>query len=358
MKKSKIITLLLLIAIMMTCFPIGTLQAKQKVHLSKTKLTITSGEEKEISLVNLKKKKNATWESSDTSVVVVEANEEKAENGKFAIIKAVGKEGTATITATVNKKKYKCTVKVKPVTIKDLRKQFLEEGEEAVRSQVLLESSVFETEYTGHCEDFDSDLRPRPLVETTGKYKTELLTINNTSKYNLACNIEISEIDSKGVTLNSGQTQVLVEAGKSSFMVIDEYHLDATGIQVKYALDHVNLIDYTPCEAEIDVEFEGQDEWGWDGNFIIRNNSQYDVNNLRILLSLKKGGKTVSVFEYRGRLKPNEATRKSFLMYFQDAVRIEDEEGNIISYDYVYKPIFDYDEIDVQYCCGEYETIA
>ena len=76
-------------------------QAAQKVKLNKSKITLYTGKTYKLKMSGTKSK--VTWKSSDKSVAKVD------KNGKVTA-KKVGK---ATITATVNKKKYKCKVTVK-----------------------------------------------------------------------------------------------------------------------------------------------------------------------------------------------------------------------------------------------------
>ena len=81
--------------------PVTTAQAAAKVSLSATKKTLNVGKSFTLKLKNASGK--VTWKSSKKSVATVSAK------GK---VKAVA-EGSATITATNNKKTYKCKVTVK-----------------------------------------------------------------------------------------------------------------------------------------------------------------------------------------------------------------------------------------------------
>ena len=79
--------------------------ATKKVKISQTKITLTIGKTKTLSLknVNKSKKKKIKWTSSKKSVATV------SKSGKVKAKKA----GTATITAKLGKKKYRCKVTVK-----------------------------------------------------------------------------------------------------------------------------------------------------------------------------------------------------------------------------------------------------
>lgn len=84
------------------CRPIRNVNAaSSKVKLNKTSATMTKGKTLQLKLTGAKKK--PTWKSSKPSVASV------SKNGK---VKAK-KTGKATITATLNKKKYKCKITVK-----------------------------------------------------------------------------------------------------------------------------------------------------------------------------------------------------------------------------------------------------
>lgn len=76
----------------------------KNMKLSKEKLTMTPGQSQKIKLMGAKKK--VTWKSSNSKVASVKNGRIKAKN--------IGK---ATITATVEKKKYKCKVTVKAGSI-------------------------------------------------------------------------------------------------------------------------------------------------------------------------------------------------------------------------------------------------
>ena len=78
-----------------------TVASAAAVKISSTKLTLTVGQSKTLSLKN--NKKAITWSSSKKSVVTVSSK------GKVTAKKA----GTATITAKVGSKKYTCKVTVK-----------------------------------------------------------------------------------------------------------------------------------------------------------------------------------------------------------------------------------------------------
>ncbi len=74
--------------------------------LSKKSLSLNAGKTGTITLNNIVSSKKVTWKSSKTSIATVKAGK----NGKVII--TAKKKGTATITATYNKKKYTCKVKV------------------------------------------------------------------------------------------------------------------------------------------------------------------------------------------------------------------------------------------------------
>ena len=106
MKKSvsKLVTALLLALAICVTGVIGneaSVDAKTKVKISNTRITLTVGQSKTLKVKGTKKKPK--WSSSKKSVATV------SKKGKVVAKKA----GSATITAKIGKKKYKCKVTVK-----------------------------------------------------------------------------------------------------------------------------------------------------------------------------------------------------------------------------------------------------
>lgn len=106
MKKSfsKLVTALLLALAICVTGVIGnesSVDAKTKIKISNTKITLTVGQSKTLKVKGTKKK--AKWSSGKKSVATV------SKKGKVVAKKA----GNATITAKIGKKKYKCKVTVK-----------------------------------------------------------------------------------------------------------------------------------------------------------------------------------------------------------------------------------------------------
>lgn len=81
--------------------PISVVEAA--VKLNKTSATVLLGETVQLKMKGISSKKTVTWKSSNTKVATVSST------GLVSTIKS----GTVTISAKVNKKTYKCTVKVK-----------------------------------------------------------------------------------------------------------------------------------------------------------------------------------------------------------------------------------------------------
>ena len=109
MKKiTKLFSVLLAVAVLLVSLPIQAEAAT--VKLNKTKVTIYVGKTLTLKLTGTSKK--ATWTSSNKKVATVSSK------GKVT----AKKEGTATITAKVGKKSYKCKVTVKKPYISDTKK--------------------------------------------------------------------------------------------------------------------------------------------------------------------------------------------------------------------------------------------
>ncbi len=105
------------LALMMvfSIFPATQVNAATKPKLSKTKVTMTVGQSKKLTVKGISKKqaKRIKWKSSSKKVVTV------TKTGKIKARKA----GKATITAKVGKKKLKCKVTVKKKNKKSTKKK-------------------------------------------------------------------------------------------------------------------------------------------------------------------------------------------------------------------------------------------
>lgn len=106
-----ILTLMMVFSI----FPATQVNAATKPKLSKTKITMTVGHSKKLTVKGISKKqsKRIKWKSSSKKVVTV------TKTGKIKARKA----GKATITAKVGKKKLKCKVTVKKKSKKSTKKK-------------------------------------------------------------------------------------------------------------------------------------------------------------------------------------------------------------------------------------------
>lgn len=95
---SRVMVLLLSFILILSCQNI--VEAKAKVKISNSKVTLFKGQSKTLKVKGTKKKPK--WSSSKKSVASV------SKKGKIT----AKKKGTATITAKIGKKKYKCKVTV------------------------------------------------------------------------------------------------------------------------------------------------------------------------------------------------------------------------------------------------------
>lgn len=105
--------------------------AKAKPKLNKKKITIKVGKTKKLKIKNLKGKK-VKWKTSNKSVVKIKKTKKKN------VVQLKGKKaGTATVTAKIGKKKYKCKVTVKGAKKNNSsNKGSAREQEQARREQV------------------------------------------------------------------------------------------------------------------------------------------------------------------------------------------------------------------------------
>lgn len=106
---------ILTFVMMLSILPATQVNAATKPKLSKTKITMTVGQSKKLTVKGISKKqaKRIKWKSSSKKVVTV------TKTGKIKARKA----GKATITAKVGKKKLKCKVTVKKKSKKSTKKK-------------------------------------------------------------------------------------------------------------------------------------------------------------------------------------------------------------------------------------------
>lgn len=103
-KKIKLFSTALIISLMMALLPAQT-EAKDKIYLNRTKITLSVGQTKKLSLIRNKKnvKKKIKW---------VSGNRKKVSVDRKGVIRALH-SGKAKITAKYQGKKYACIVVVK-----------------------------------------------------------------------------------------------------------------------------------------------------------------------------------------------------------------------------------------------------
>jgi len=118
----KIITIMLVFAMVVALAPSQTSQAAKKPKFNKTKLQLKEGKTYVLSIKNGAKKAKVSWKTSNKKVAAVTKKVAKGKNYKATIVGK--KKGSATITATykkAGKKKVtlKCKVTVKKETVVD-----------------------------------------------------------------------------------------------------------------------------------------------------------------------------------------------------------------------------------------------
>ena len=103
-KKLKLFLAAIIISVVMTLLPVQT-EAKDKIYLNRTKITLNVGQTKKLSLIRNKKnvKKKIKWVSENRKKVSVE---------RKGVVRALC-SGKAKITAKYQGKKYACIVVVK-----------------------------------------------------------------------------------------------------------------------------------------------------------------------------------------------------------------------------------------------------
>ena len=103
-KKIKLFLAAIIISVVMTLLPLQT-EAKDKIYLNRTKITLNVGQTKKLSLISNKKnvKKKVKWTSK---------NKKKVSVDRKGVVRALC-SGKAKITAKYQGKKYTCIVVVK-----------------------------------------------------------------------------------------------------------------------------------------------------------------------------------------------------------------------------------------------------
>lgn len=103
-RKIKLFLTAIIISVVMTLLPLQT-EAKDKIYLNRTKITLNVGQTKKLSLISNKKKvkKKVKWTSK---------NKKKVSVGRKGVVRALC-SGKAKITAKYQGKKYACIVVVK-----------------------------------------------------------------------------------------------------------------------------------------------------------------------------------------------------------------------------------------------------
>lgn len=103
-KKIKLFLTAIIISVVMTLLPLQT-EAKDKIYLNRTKITLNVGQTKKLSLISNKKKvkKKVKWTSK---------NKKKVSVDRKGVVRALC-SGKAKITAKYQGKKYACIVVVK-----------------------------------------------------------------------------------------------------------------------------------------------------------------------------------------------------------------------------------------------------
>lgn len=222
--KKRISLFLVVVLMLTTIVPVQKIEAKKKIKLNKTKMTMYVGDQKKLSLKG--SKGIIKWSSSNKKVASV----------NFLGYVTAKKKGSATITAKYKKKKYKCKITVKPYA--------------TIKIQPNLPSIfyTYEKDY-----DFYEDA-----------YINKVLCVLNIQKKDISCKIEYGRleikakaycedmnydgatisyklIDDNGITVSSGtlSSDYGITQGETVFLSTYVYDITKGG---KYTL---YLYDYT-----------------------------------------------------------------------------------------------------------------
>lgn len=287
--KTKVLTtikviILLIVILVTTVIPSNfnilcpeTVQAAQKVKLSKSKITIKEGDKTYLSLIIdgfqlIDNGYAIKWSSSDKNVVTV---------NKFGRIKGISK-GTATISAKFEKKTYKCKVTVKPKITKP----------------------VF------NANEAKSNITLTPVSADNTLYKV-------TSTYDLPTRVTVNYkiIDKDGVTISKSSTNVLAIPWGDTYIKIPSANNNQT-IQLSYSYAYargssISKDNYDNLMNSIQItKFEnisGKSFWGHGntGSFM------YDVYIKNTSSKKVSGSIGFLVYDDNGELLPYQANSQT-----------------------------------------------
>ena len=220
-------------------------QAAQKVKLNKSKITLYTGKTYKLKMSGTKSK--VTWKSSDKSVAKVD------KNGKVTA-KKVGK---ATITATVNKKKYKCKVTVKStIFVYETKVSMVTGGEDVIVVDFNTTGSFNNISFSSSdenvvtCKWADKD---EGWINLTAKNSgTATIKIKN-KKTNDVVKTKVTVTEAEPtvapIPLSVDKTSLSINSGETTTVNITYYGTNS----IVYSIDDKNIVS---CE------------WSrkWDGN--------------------------------------------------------------------------------------------
>ncbi len=175
MKKTRIVALALVTALIVSSLSTATVDAKAKIKLSQTKLSLDQGRSATLKVKGAKGK--IKWSSNKKKVAKVN------KKGKVTAVSV----GTAKITAKVGGKKLKCTVKVGPAT-RDLTKVTLSSS---TAVEVITDADAFGKNRKNMLQ-FDASLNAFARYTLDGKYSTFKATVVAGTRSNDNINITYS----------------------------------------------------------------------------------------------------------------------------------------------------------------------
>lgn len=175
MKKTRIVALTLATAVIFSSLPAASADAKAKIKLSQTKLSLDQGRSATLKVKGAKGK--VKWSSNKKKVAKVN------NKGKVTAVSV----GTAKITAKVGGKKLKCTVNVGPAT-RNLTKVTLSTSSGV---EVVTDADAFGKNRKNMLQ-FDASLNAFARYNLDGKYSTFKTTIVAGNRSNDNINIKYS----------------------------------------------------------------------------------------------------------------------------------------------------------------------
>lgn len=309
MKKTSKLILFIVIALLVL-MPLSSVQAIQELKISKSNLSLNVGQVRRLTISGTTN--TVTWKSNDKSIATV---------SKKGNVKAVS-EGIVTITGTVNKTKYSCTVTVLPKILSEKEKI-----QNITYTTYTTDTSLIVCLKNNNAAT-TSEIMALDVSASFYNSSNELIykTSPTASFYHVASGKEflsIFPLPKENIAPYNYMKYANYKINIKSFGTIN-YKLDvADKIEVtEDIVDYTNyfkVLKYQDKEYYNNITEEQYNEMlALNGNvlkdqrkrleLVVTNKSEEVINNLKIYVMYYKDGQVVAVDEYNGQLNIGKST--------------------------------------------------